>query len=383
MSLRHQYLINAADDALVNSKKSKAFRIMEIGCNDALRGRQIIDRAAKCGRKVIEYFGFDLFESVDASHIYNEAATPFRVIELETVKSLIAKTNKVSVIKLFKGDSKTTLPENIKDLPEMNIIFVRGGHSLPTIQSDVEYALKVAGSKTELVIDNYYPGDYTKGCAFLVDNDLSKRSDLSVQVTEQSDKYEEAGLTVKLVRLKKADKSDNAKVVVDVAPEYIPVEPPPAPAPETKKDVEPISKVSDSVCDTDVQPARLCTESCPLSSCEHTQQPCDGSRRCESRVETVHLELPTAGPVAAPQVSEERQESDQKLELGAGESQGAEDTDNSGDEQRRAVSEELVSSNSERSGKRKRRSRRSSNKRSGASSETADSESDDELSNNG
>jgi hypothetical protein len=380
MSLRHQYLINTADDALANSKKSKPFRVLEIGCGDAIRGRQIADRAVKFGHKTIEYFGFDLFESVCSEHIYSEALAPFRIIELETVKSLIAKNSKVSVIKLFKGDSKVTLPANIKDLPKMNVIFVNGGHSLPTIQSDIEYALKLAGEKTEVVIDNYYPGDYTKGCAFAVDNDLSKRPELTVQVMPQEDVQTELKLAVKLVIVRNAAKADNTQPTVDTTPEYVPVEV--VAAPEIKQDVEPAPEVSNSVCDTDVQPARLCVESCPLSSCEHAQQSCDGSRRCESRVEAVHLELPTAGPVIATPLSEERQELDQKLELGVGESKGTENTDNGSDEQRRVVSEELVHGDSERPGKRKRRSRRSNNKRTGPSSETADSESDDELQDN-
>lgn len=371
MSLRHQYLISAADNSLANSKKSKPFRILEIGCNDARRGRQVIDRAIKFGRKLIEYFGFDVFEEYNAAIAATETSKAFRVIELDTVKTLILRNNRTTVVSLFKGDSKKTLPENVKTLPVMNIIFARGGHSLPTVQSDIEYALKLANQSTELVLDNYYPGDYTKGCAFIVDTDLSKRPGLSVKIMPHSDVYSDLGIEIKLVTVKKLDRPGSLPAIPVVIPEYVPEDV--VGTSEIKHNAEPVEEVSDVHSDTDVQPARLCAKGCTDGPCEYSEQPCDSSGRCESRVVPVHLEYPTSGPVSDTPVSEERQEPDQKLELGTNEVEGDANTNDCSNEQRCVIPEGVAPSSVKNSGKRKRRSRRSNNERTGPSSETAGS----------
>jgi len=371
MSLRNQYLISAADNSLASSNKIKPFRIMEVGCNDARRGRQVIDRAVKCGRRLIEYFGFDIFEEYDSTNAAIEVSKPFRIIELESVKTLILNNNKTTVVSLFKGDSKKTLPENVKTLPVMNVIFARGGHSLPTVQSDIEYSLKLANQSTELVLDNYYPGDYTKGCAFIVDTDLSKRPGLSVKIMPQSDVCLELGLEIKLVVVKKLNRPGDPPSTSVNIPEYLPddvVSPS-----ETKLNAEPVEEVPNVSSDTDLQPAGLRTKGCSDCPCEYPEQPCNDSGRCEPRVVSVHMEYPTAGPVSDTPVSEERQESDQKLELGASQVEGVANTNDCCDEQRCAIPEGVAPASVKNTAKRKRRSRRTNNERTGPSSETADS----------
>lgn len=373
MTLRYQHLFTSVDAANSNSKKEKPFRIMEIGVFHGVHSKQMIERATKNGRQNIEFYGFDMFEEMTLE--VNEAEFGKHTLALDypkVLKYLQSKT-KAKVIKLFKGDTKQVLPEVVGALPKMDVIVIDGGHSLGTVQSDFEYALKVAHDKTIIICDDYYPNDYSKGCAFLVDNDLKNRKSLKVEILEPVDFYNNNALSVQMVKITKTGEVD------DLTAEPL-VETVSTPSPEVPPEPANFPESADSVHNPDVQPAGLCAPSCEDSPCEHAKQHCNGSGRCQSAVGSCHMELPTSGPVDSASLSEERQELDQKLELGTVESTGTEHTDISGDEQRRDVPSELVSDDTEGSSKRSRRSRRSRNKRSGSQTETTDSQSDEGLS---
>ena len=364
MPLRYQGLIESVNEICLNTKKSKFFKILQIGVSDGYLSRQLIDRAAKNGRTNIEFYGVDLFEEMTEEINVIENNRNYRARLCSEVKAYISNKTKAKTIKLCKGPSARVLAEIVESLPKFDLIFIDGGQSLATVQSDFEYALKRCGSTGQIIIDNYYPGDHSKGSAFLVDSDLTKRQSLKVTVLEPHDVCDVTETHTHLVKVALTGKTDET-----LAPEALP-------------HVEPERVSVDSIHNTDVQPHGLCPKICPDSTCEHAQQSCDGSRRCESRMATIHLELPTAGPVIDSPVSEQRQEPDQKLELGAAESERIEDTDNSSDEQRRDVSEELVQEPSEPASKRARRSRRTRNKRSRTQTDTTSSETDSELQDN-
>lgn len=364
MNLRYQNLISAVEDALTNSKKSKPFRILETGSHDGTKARQMIDRAASFGRKAIEYTGFDFFETLTPEQIYAEYLVHPPVRTLESCKDNIERNSKATKVTLFAGDSKDTLKIEWSNVDPVNVIFINGGHSLNTIQSDIELALKIADQNTEIVINHYYPGDYLKGCAFLVDNQLSKLDSLNVKICEPVDHIDGLDIDVKIVRIKKVAEV-SVEEIAERAVEY----------------VEPVAEpVQNSDSNTDVQPSGVCATRCENSTCEHAAELCDGSRRCESDLGRQHLELPTAGPILDTQVSEERQEPDEKLELGTVESKGTVDTSNDSNEQRRDVPKTVEQSDDRSSGKKSGRSRRSRNKRSWPQTDSTDSTSDDELS---
>lgn len=366
MPVRYQHLIAAVDKVSENSKKQKPLRIMEIGVFDGAHGLQMINRASKNGRTHVEYYGFDMFE--DMTPELNEAEVGKKSLarSYSDVYKYLRSKSKAKVISLFKGDTKASIPKALPKLPKMDIIFVDGGHSLGTVQSDFEHAIKLAHEKTIILLDDYYPGDFTKGCAFLVEHDLKSRSWLSVEVLEPEDVYADSGMVVKFVKvIKTAEPSNDDKTPV-VFPEVVLQE-----APKQEEQPTKAESFQAESCDsnTDVQPDGLLDKSCEDGPCKYSGQPCDGGGRCESRVESIHLELPTAGPSVDTQVSQERQEHDEKLELGTVESKGTGDTDVGSDEQRRAVSDELVQPYSASPPEQSRRSRRSRNKRSGSQAE--------------
>jgi hypothetical protein len=373
MTLRYQHLFTSVDAANNNSKKEKPFRIMEIGVFHGVHGKQMIERATKNGRQNIEFYGFDLFEEMTSEVNEVEFGKQTLALSYPAVLKYLQTKTRAKVIKLFKGDTKQVLPEIIGALPKMDIIFIDGGHSLGTIQSDFEYALKLAHDKTIILCDDYYANDYSKGCAFLVDHDLKARKSLKVEVLEPVDFCNNNNVSIQIVKVTKTGEVDDLTVepVVETVS---------TPSPEVPPEPANFPEPADSVHNSDVQPAGLCAPSCEDSPCEHAKQHCNGSGRCQSGVGPCHLELPTAGPVDSAPLSEERQEPDQKLELGAVESAGTEHTHSGSDEQRRDVPEELVSDDTEGSSKRSRRSRRSRNKRSGSQTEATDSQPDEGLS---
>ena len=382
MTLRYQHLIQSVDTASGNSKKHKPFRILEIGVFDAAHSRQMIERAARNGRIFVEYYGFDMFEQMTPE--VNEAEVGKKTLakSYDEVMKYLKERTKARIIKLFKGDTKKTLPAAISNLPKMDVIFVDGGHSLSTVQSDFEHALKLAHSKTIILLDDYYPGDFTKGCAFLVENDLKSRHSLKAEVMEPIDDYHESGLSVQFV---KVTLSGDDSAAGESAPEV--VEPvlvdTSTPVPAVEVPPEPKNfRTEDSHSNTDVQSFGVCLKGCGDSDCQYTGQPCDGSRRCQPRVEGGNLADISSAPSYPAPVPEERQEPDQKLELGVAESPTAEHTDNGGDEQRRDVSSGLEQNTDEGSDKGSRRSRRSRNKRARPQTETTDSPDNEGLQNN-
>ncbi len=388
MNMRYQHLTQAVDDTVNNSKKIKPFRIMEIGVFDAVHGRQMIDRAVRNGRTHVEYYGFDMFEEMTAEVNEAEIGKKTFAKSYAQVMEYLTRKTKAKSVKLFKGDSKVTIPEVLHNLPAMDVIFVDGGHSLGTIQSDFEYALKLAHAKTVIVLDDYYPGDYSKGCAFIIDTDLSKRASLKVSVLDPVDIYPESGVSVQFVRVVKTGIEDEVPAAPELpappseillTPEE-PVAEPTAEAAAQEVVAPPATFQAESGdSNTDLQPSGVCLKGCGDSDCKYTGQPCDGSRRCEPRVEGGHLAAISVEQIVAPSIPEERQEPDAQLELGAVESQGTGHTADSGDEQRRDVPEELDGGGEESSSKRSRRSRRSRNKRSRSSPEATDSQSDEDL----
>ncbi|USH00046.1 class I SAM-dependent methyltransferase [Thermococcus argininiproducens] len=124
-------------------KKNKCKRLMEIGVYDGENAKNMIEAAKKnFPPEEIEYYGFDYFES--------EA-------HYQKVYKKLKETG--SKFKLFKGDSKVTLPQHINELPIMDLIFIDGGKSYETAKSDWENCKKLLGDHTVVFVHNYgFPG---------------------------------------------------------------------------------------------------------------------------------------------------------------------------------------------------------------------------------
>jgi FkbM family methyltransferase len=141
--------------------------IMDIGTHDGKNAIQMIKAAAsKVPEAEISYYGFDLFEDITPA-VWNHEFSPSNVYDVSMVQSII-ETGTSAKVKLFKGDTKKTLPI-MDQLPSMDLIYIDGGHSMETIRNDWYYASKLMKPSTVVIFDDYYPELPFLGCKFLLD----------------------------------------------------------------------------------------------------------------------------------------------------------------------------------------------------------------------
>jgi len=114
--------------------------IMEIGIADGENAKRMVTVASNnFPAEMVEYYGFDLFG-------WNGDSQMKRV--LKKLKATGCR------FKLFRGDSTITLPK-IEDLPMMDLIFIDGGHSYPTVKSDWENVKTLMHDETAVFFHNY------------------------------------------------------------------------------------------------------------------------------------------------------------------------------------------------------------------------------------
>jgi len=122
-------------------RRNKCKRIMEIGVADGRNARSMIKVAIRnFSPEEVEYYGFDLFSWDGDSR-------------MEQVRQKLKDTG--CKFKLFKGDSVKTLPEIVKTLLKMDLIFIDGGHSYATAQSDWENSKFLMHNNTAVFFHNY------------------------------------------------------------------------------------------------------------------------------------------------------------------------------------------------------------------------------------
>jgi len=178
----------------------KPKKILEIGTCKGYASEILIKEAQKYN-KDIEYYGFDLFDSVTEEDKEREDRdiTLFQVPDsLKAVKKRLKRTK--AKISLFKGNSIKTLPE--ADLPEMDLIFIDGGHSVETIRTDWENIQRFMGEHTVVVFDDYWNRDDYGAKPVINSIDRNK---YKIGVLPVKDNYTEDGkpLTVNQIRVQR------------------------------------------------------------------------------------------------------------------------------------------------------------------------------------
>jgi len=127
----HSFLNN-----YIHENKSK--RILEVGVLKGENARTMVEVAINnFPPEEVEYYGFDFF----GGSRYHQ------------VKRKLKKTG--CKIRLFKGNTVNTLPEAVKTLPKMDLIFIDGGKSYVEAKSDWEESKRLMYEKTAVFIHNY------------------------------------------------------------------------------------------------------------------------------------------------------------------------------------------------------------------------------------
>ncbi len=111
---------------------------MEIGVLEDEKARTMVEVAIKkYSPPEIEYYGFDFFDGS---------------AYLQVVKKL-QKTG--CNFKLFKGDTVDIIPQVVKKLPKMDLIFIDGGKSYSEAKSDWGHSKTLMHERTADFVHNY------------------------------------------------------------------------------------------------------------------------------------------------------------------------------------------------------------------------------------
>jgi len=140
-------------------KSNRCKNIIEVGVWNGRNSSRML-RAARANHKPneINYWGFDLWELMDDEIFKSEYSKKPPTMEEINTKLLSTGCN----INLIQGDTKDTLKrfyeENNGKL-NIDFIYIDGGHSLDTIQSDWDNLNGLMDSRTLTIFDDYY--EYT------------------------------------------------------------------------------------------------------------------------------------------------------------------------------------------------------------------------------
>lgn len=147
-------------------REVRARRIMEIGTWNGMRAFQMIEEAKKhFPASDVEYYGFDLFELLDEKTFDEEMSKkPPAMAEVEKYLRLTG-----AHIKLYRGNTRDILPKIVPTLPQMDFIFIDGGHSLETIANDWQYARELMHERTVVMFDDYWEGRDDGGCKKIIE----------------------------------------------------------------------------------------------------------------------------------------------------------------------------------------------------------------------
>jgi len=169
--------------------------IVEIGTYGGAVAKNMIYQAYYCNKTKhkIKYFGFDLFEQVSEELKNREFIGTMVPPTVDQVKERL-KDVPADVV-LSKGDTRETL-KNIM-LPLVDFIFIDGGHSRGTVESDWNNLQKFMHDKTVVIFDDYWTGlREDNGCRPLIDK--LNRNKYDVRVLEPWDEWKKYGGVYKI-----------------------------------------------------------------------------------------------------------------------------------------------------------------------------------------
>ncbi len=119
----------------INEKKCR--KILEIGVYSGENAVNMVETAIQnVSPQEVEYYGFDFFSYFSSSE----------------VRRKLEKTG--CKFKLFEGNTIDTLPEVVKTLPEVDLIFIDGGKSFTVADSDWRNSRLLMHDETMVFVHN-------------------------------------------------------------------------------------------------------------------------------------------------------------------------------------------------------------------------------------
>ena len=189
---RYKYLFK-----IIENNKCK--QIMEIGTWNGEHALRMIESAKKYfpAREIV-YYGFDLFSSLNNKILLEEFSK--LPPPLEIVRKKLEKTG--AKVHLYEGNTKEVLPRVIDELPEMDFVFIDGGHSIETIENDWKYVQKVMNEKTVVIFDDYYNREDV-GCKRIIESIDRTKYDIKILPLQDKFRKEWGVLKINFIQISK------------------------------------------------------------------------------------------------------------------------------------------------------------------------------------
>lgn len=168
MAKRHDLVLEAIDSTVGNAKATKPYRMLEIGVYAGDNAVRMVKHAMNRGRPNVNYYGVDLFEDLTPTKSKEEMSKAKLPPSVKEVRDKIRKVTKGCWVE--KGCSFEVIKANaITNIPQQDVIFIDGGHSLETIYQDWMAIQPLMHEKTVVVFDDYYHNRNDYGCSRLID----------------------------------------------------------------------------------------------------------------------------------------------------------------------------------------------------------------------
>ena len=143
-------------------------RFLEIGVGRGKTVKKFLFESNTLGMPRVEYFGFDTFDQGPPTDETEKLNTRISKAEktdnywqmhhtpMESIYALREKFKNVECeMKLYKGNTKETLPAIIPQLPPMDFVYIDGGHSYNTVKSDYDNIKPILKTGTAIVFDDF------------------------------------------------------------------------------------------------------------------------------------------------------------------------------------------------------------------------------------
>lgn len=151
---------------LVRLYRPESFLEIGVGKGDSLR--RFIFESQCLGFSTIQYFGFDTFDEgppADEGDLLQnrieraQQGNKFWKMHhspMESIHAIAEDYDKIEChIKLFKGNTKETLPDNLSQVSPVDFVYIDGGHSYETVKSDYLNVKSILKTGTVVVFDDF------------------------------------------------------------------------------------------------------------------------------------------------------------------------------------------------------------------------------------
>lgn len=183
-------------ETLINEvAKRQPKTILEVGTHMGNSAIAMVNKAKEYNDDVF-YYGFDIFDWADKDFMtkeFNGKVPPtFSIVRKRLKKEDIPH-------KLTIGNTTSTLPKFSPDR-YIDFVFIDGGHSLETIESDWNNIKYFMDDETVVIFDDYYENRTDVGCKNLIDK-LEQEDDYKVKRLDPLEIVEKNNIHLRLAKV--------------------------------------------------------------------------------------------------------------------------------------------------------------------------------------